>query len=201
MCLLLETIKVRNNALQLVQFHNDRVNYSRAALFGATDKWNLDQLLQVPDLDPAGIYRCRLLYDHIIRQVEFLPYTPRKIRKLKLIHADDLDYSFKYADRHVLEKTGKQALQDEDSDILILKNGLITDTSFANIALSDGSHWYTPALPLLRGTKRAFYLRNDMIREENITPADLKRFSTARLINAMLDLEESEDIRVENIRY
>jgi hypothetical protein len=53
--------------------------------------------------------------------------------------------------------------------------------------------------PLLKDTKRDSYHRNGMIREENITPADLKRFSTGRLIKPMLDLEESDDIRVEEI--
>jgi 4-amino-4-deoxychorismate lyase len=200
MCLLLETIKVRDNVLQQVQFHNFRVNDSRTALFGATDKWDLGQLLRVPDINQAGIYRCRFVYNQIVRQVEFLPYSPRRIKKLKLIHADDLDYSYKYADRHVLEMIRKQASQDEDSDILIIKNGLITDTSFSNIAFSDGNHWYTPALPLLKGTKRAFYIASGMILEKNITPADLNGYNRARLINAMLDLEESEDISVENIR-
>jgi 4-amino-4-deoxychorismate lyase len=200
MCLLLETIKVRDNTLQQVQFHNHRVNYSRAGLFGALDAWDLNQMIRVPELDPAGIYRCRIVYDRIIRQVEFLPYTPRKIKILHLIHADDLVYSFKYADRQALEDFRKQASPDEGSDVLFIKNGLITDTSFSNIAFSDGRHWFTPASPLLKGTKRAYYLGTGMLLEDNITPADLKNYIRARLINAMVDLEDGEDISMENIR-
>ena len=85
------------------------------------------------------------------------------------------------------------------SEILILKNGLITDVSFANIAFYDGKGWYTPDSPLLKGTKRAYYIEKGLLIEKRISPADLPKYQKARLINAMLDLEDSHDILIGNI--
>jgi len=199
MCQLLETIKVRQNRLQNLDYHSDRVNSSRKALFHSTDRWDLSQFITVPDLDPDKTYRCRFLYSRNVEQTEFLPYTPRIIKKLLLIYADQLDYAFKYANREALEAIKQFAAQEQDTDVLIVKNGLITDTSFSNIVFFNGTHWVTPALPLLNGTKRAYYLNKGLLTAQHIAPADLEKFEYARLINAMMDLEESPDIPIRNI--
>ena len=74
-------------------------------------------------------------------------------------------------------------------DILIVKNGYITDTSIANIALYDGNSWITPKVPLLKGTTRQRYLDNAKILESDIKVQDLKKFSKIALLNAMIDFD------------
>lgn len=199
MCLLLETIKVRHNALQQLEFHNNRVNCSRRLLYRAIDRWDLSKIIIVPVLDYDKTFRCRFIYSENVELIEFLPYTPRKINRLYLVTEDNLEYSFKYTNRDALEQLKKDAAADNDADILIVKNGLITDTSFANIVFYDGSQWFTPSPPLLSGTKRAYYLHNKRISECRISPADLHKYQKARLINAMLDLDDSGDIYIKNI--
>jgi 4-amino-4-deoxychorismate lyase len=199
MCQLLETIKVRQNMLQNVSFHNQRVNHSRGALFQAADTWNLSELIAMPALNADMTYRCRMLYSHAVEQVDFLEYTPRIIQKLLLVYVENLDYSFKYANRDALDKLKSSTAAGATADILIVKNGLITDTSFSNIAFFDGSKWYTPDSPLLKGTKRALYLNSGMLTARRIKPEDLPIYQKARLINAMLDLEDGNDISMENI--
>lgn len=199
MCQLLETIKVKGNKLHLVHYHNARVNNSRKALLHARDTWDLQDLIEFPDLDPEITFRCRFLYAHKVDTVEFIPYTPRVIQKLYLVNADELDYQFKYADRSALENLKKTHAGEKHSDILVVKNGLITDVSFANIAFYDGTRWYTPDSPLLKGTKRAYYIEKGLLIEKRIFPADLPKYQKARLINALLDLEDSHDILIGNI--
>jgi 4-amino-4-deoxychorismate lyase len=199
MCQLLETIKVKQNKLQNISFHNNRVNYSRSVIFKSADQWDLSALIKMPELDQEIIYKCRFLYSRGMEKVEFLPYAPHIIQKLFLISVEELDYSFKFANRDAFDRLKKITVTERDSDILIVKNDLITDTSFANIAFYDGNHWYTPDSPLLKGTKRAFYLEKGMLSEKKITPADLPCYQKARLLNAMLDIEDGEDIRIENI--
>jgi 4-amino-4-deoxychorismate lyase len=196
---LLETIKVQHNEFQHLNFHNERVNYSRGILFQSADVWDLSQLIAIPELDPHIIYKCRLLYSRAVEQVVFLPYTPRIIKKLYIVTDNDLNYSLKYTDRQALDRLKNSITIQQDSDILIVKNGLISDTSFTNIAFYDGSSWYTPDSPLLKGTKREFYLRKGTLIEKKITPPDLPKYQKARLINAMLDLEDGEDIMIEDI--
>jgi 4-amino-4-deoxychorismate lyase len=115
------------------------------------------------------------------------------------VQDDEIDYSYKYTDRSRLDSLRKPPINSGDSDVLIVKNGLVTDTSFANIAFSDGKKWYTPDSPLLKGTKRALYLTNGTLTERRIRPADISGFTRARLINAMLDLETGIDITMDNI--
>jgi 4-amino-4-deoxychorismate lyase len=195
---LLETIKVTENRLQNLSFHNERINFTRKALFNKTDVWDVSELVRIPELNKTLIYKCRFLYSAIDHHFEFLQYTPRIISRLFLIDADYLDYSYKYADRRRLELL-KQNIIDPYADILIIQNGCVSDSSFSNIAFYTGSAWVTPDTPLLRGTKRAQYIASGKIVESRIHVADIQKFEKARLINAMLDLEDSHDINVQDI--
>jgi 4-amino-4-deoxychorismate lyase len=199
MCQLLETIKVKHNSLQNIFYHNNRVNKSRKLLFQSKHTWDLSKIIRVPDLDQNTIYRCRFLYGREPDGFEFIPYSGRIVQKLYLVDCGDLEYSFKYADRSELEKLRNSIPDPEISDILMVRKGLITDTSFSNIVLFDDHQWYTPATPILMGTKREFYIDNGIILKRDIKPADIFNYRKARLINAMLDLYEGEDIPVSNI--
>jgi 4-amino-4-deoxychorismate lyase len=201
MSLLLETIKIRAGRPVNMEYHNNRVNHTRNKLFGSTEKWDLNRLIPWPDLNPDIIYRCRFLYGNEMEGAEFIPYVRRSIEKLFVVGCGDLEYSFKYADRSGLEKIKTGIPVDPISDILIIKDGLITDTSFSNVVFSDGRHWYTPASPLLPGTKRAYYLDRGVIMTRDIRLSDIHQYTKLTLINAMIDLEEGDDIAIGNIMY
>jgi 4-amino-4-deoxychorismate lyase len=204
MCLLLETMRVENGRILHLDYHNRRFNASRNALFGGTaggkaiPAEDLSMLIRIPgDMGP-GTQRCRVLYRQEIEKVEFLPVQSRMVRSLKLVVADDLDYSFKYADRKALESLlAKRRGCDE---ILIVKNGYLTDTSVSNIVFlqADGS-WVTPDTPLLNGTMRMYLLETGYITEAAIRPEDLPAFTGAKMINCMIDLESGPLIEIDQI--
>ena len=73
--------------------------------------------------------------------------------------------------------------------MLIVRDGLLTDTSIANVALYDGHEWLTPTHPLLRGTKRAELLARKAIREADIPADSIFSYSKIALFNAMIDFE------------
>ena len=105
------------------------------------------------------------------------------IRSLRLVFSDTVDYRFKSTDRLVL--SGLLAQRDGCDEVLIVRRGLLTDTSFTNIALFDGEAWYTPAEPLLRGTMRASLLAEGKLRERDIRPQDLVVYQKIMLLNAL----------------
>jgi len=77
-----------------------------------------------------------------------------------------------------------------------------TDSYYANcIFISAHSSWVTPDSCLLKGTRRSLLLDKGLIREERVTVSDIKKFTEARLINAMIDIDDSESIPVNNIKY
>jgi 4-amino-4-deoxychorismate lyase len=193
---LFETIKVRNGVVFNIEAHTARMNRSRSIVFGCTDTIDLREALQVPTGNDGVVYKCRVEYSRTIERIEFLPYTIKSVNTLTLVESDSAEYDFKWIDRSIFDKLLENTGAD---DILIIKNGLITDSSFANIVFFDGTNWVTPSTPLLRGTKREQLLRDKKISEVEIRKGDLHLFTQAKLINAMIDLEESPIIGMRNI--
>ena len=73
-----------------------------------------------------------------------------------LIIDNQINYNSKKLNRINIDTLyAKKALNDE---IIIIKNGLVTDTSIANIAILYEGKWLTPKTPLLYGTTRSRYL-------------------------------------------
>lgn len=66
--------------------------------------------------------------------------------------------------------------------------GLLTDTSYSNIALFDGCHWVTARQPLLHGTMRQSLLDDGVLTEQDIKAEDWNSFRQVSLINAMMPL-------------
>jgi 4-amino-4-deoxychorismate lyase len=183
MCLLFETIKIINGEPQNLPLHDERMNRSRHELFGTKDLLKLSDYIEVPYNDEDNIIRCRVTYSTSIKSVEFSTYIPAEIKTLRIVDAGTLVYDYKYLDRSSLTALIDKKAAD---DILIIRNGCVTDASYANIVFTDGERWITPDTPLLPGTMREFLLRKGLIRSDRITINDLSRFTHFRLINAML---------------
>ncbi|MHB1661778.1 MAG: aminotransferase class IV [bacterium] len=195
----IDTIKLIDGNYKLIDYHNRRINNTINHFFGFNPAINLDMLLPKQGDYKIGTYRCRLTYSNHIENIEIIPYTKRAIKKLKVVDLDifsfsaesePLNYEFKYEDRtginHFL--TGL----DDATDILFIKNGLVTDTSFSNIILYDGERWITPDTFLLNGVKRRYLLDNCEIEESKVSINDLKCFKKISLINAMLEPQDTE---------
>lgn len=194
---LLETIKCKNGKLYHLQWHNARFNAARKACFGKSTALDLAEIIKIPDYVQNGLYRCRISYSSHIEKVEFFPHHFRKIQRLKLVVDNSIDYRFKYADRTHLEKLFGQ--RGDCDDILIVKNGYITDSFAANPVFFDGERWWTPHTPLLPGTQRARLLYKEKITTSDITPHDLPKYKVVHLINAMQDLKTVPPIPIQNI--
>lgn len=185
----IETIKISEGHLRHIEWHQRRVNRTFAHFFKDNSPLKLNAILK--DLPLTGNHRVRIIYDNTSYSVECFQIQPRTFRTLKVIHAD-IDYDFKYADRSELQTLLEQK---EDSDeILIIKNGWVTDTSISNILLFDGEEWITPSTFLLEGTTRARLIQEGKIRVRPVRIEDLKDYKKIRLINALMNFEDKIDI-------
>lgn len=142
--------------------------------------------------------KCRVIYHNEIKSISFEKYTPKKIQSLKLVK-ESPDYAFKFSNRNELENLLK--LKDECDDILIVRSGLITDTSYSNVLFSKGNKYFTPKLPLLNGTKRQLLLSNGIINEAQISVDSINDYDRVWLINALLDIEDKISIPVNQIFF
>ena len=210
---LLETIRFENGRFANLELHQQRMNASRKVLFNFETAIDLEKELssrssvienpispgfQIANLkELEGLFKCRIIYSGQIEEIEFIPYQLPEIQSLKMVMDDEINYSHKYFNRNHLNKLFSQ--KGNSDDILIIKNGLITDTSFANILFFNGKQWLTPSGPLLKGTQRQLLLEREQITTAAIRPADLKYFQKARLINAMIRFEDEVDVAIESI--
>jgi len=196
---LIDTICYENGELHRLNLHDERISRSRKELFGSNNKLNISDFIQIPlDLINEKV-KIRVTYSAEIEKVEYEKYVMRPFHSLKLINGDHIDYSYKYSDRSILNDLFLQ--RGNADDILIIKDGFITDTSYANIVCLKDGIWFTPSTPLLKGTRRESYLLSAKISSILIRPEDLEHYSEARIINAMISLEQSPGIRIENITW
>ena len=194
---LIETISFDNGAFQRIPLHEDRMNRSRRDLFESLDPLSLDQFLQIPESLKDQKVKCRISYADKIEDIEYQIYIQKEIKSLKLVSDDTINYNYKFKNRDSLNSLLiKRCNADE---ILIVKNDQITDTSFTNIVFLKQGIWFTPESPLLPGTRRKDYLLKNLIFPRIIRPDELHQYEGARLINAMLSLEEAETIPITSI--
>ena len=198
MSLLVETVKVMDGVPQNLRFHNVRMNRTRAALFGLRNEIDLGTIINVPESASTGNFKCRIEYDDEIRITEFLHYIIKPVTSLRIVEDNNIEYMYKFKDRIIIDVLTEQ--RGECDDIIILKNGYVTDSSYANLIFQDASgKWVTPSSCLLPGTMRASLLYRGLIKESVITLEDIPGYSTVKLINAMIGIDDTAGIPVSNI--
>lgn len=189
---LFETIKVKDGKIFNLAWHNQRFNKSRKKLFHASVKLDLAHYLTVPQ---TGLYRCKVIYNNEIQSIEFFPYEAKTFKTFKITNSQ-LEYAYKYTDRSEL-----QALLDKAfDDIIIEKDGLLSDTSIANIAFFDGNSWITPEVPLLEGTTRARLLEKGFLKLRKIKKIDLINYKNFALMNAMIGFQLQQSVSITDTR-
>ncbi|MCS6984798.1 MAG: aminotransferase class IV [Leptospiraceae bacterium] len=195
MSLFLETIRFENYQAPLLAWHEQRLNETIRAHYGNAGYISLAKL-HPPD---GRLYKCRVTYSSRIEKAEFTLYEERRIESLRLVFCDSIRYNYKYADRGELDR-----LYDERrgcDDVLIVRQGLVTDTSFANILFYKEGRWFTPAQPLLAGVQRAFLISLGKIIPMPISWREIKQFQRFMLINAMLPFDFSRSQGIDRIEF
>jgi len=165
-------------------YHQRRLEHSLRTL-GFTPSIDLSALLCPP---AEGVFRCRVLYDEHGAEVSYHPYTPRRFTTLQAVYDDTVDYPLKFADRSGLDALFER--RGTADDVLIVKHGLVTDTTIANVAFFDGKRWLTPAAPLLEGTTRARLLDEGKLTEAEIPLEAALAFGRCAVMNAMVGFVE-----------
>lgn len=178
---LLETIKIVNGEVLHLSYHQTRLENGCKQL-QIKNLYSLCEIIQAPK---EGTFRCRFVYNDAGYTIEYIPYNYMPINSLKLINCEDFDYSLKYENREKLDTLF--SMREECDDILITTNEMLRDTTKANIALFDGSSWYTPKDPLLAGTTRARYLDQKKVIPKTLYVNDISNFQRVAVLNAMVD--------------
>ena len=197
MCQFVETIRIKDGIAMNMKYHLKRLNRTRENFWPGCRKIEANELIKnIPSSN--SLQKLRVTYNENIITRDISPYIRKNIETLAIVESNTVDYTWKSTNREVLTLLRAQATSYAD-EVIIIKNGYVTDTSYTNICFFDGKEWFTPDTPLLRGTMRKFLLDKGVIRETKIQKTDIRHFQKVSLINAMMELGEII-IPTENIK-
>jgi len=189
---LIETMLVTNRNIENFDYHLKRVKrthqyykwkFNMQEWEGLKEKFTFPQTL-----------RARITYNQKgIKEIELFKIKPREFRKFKLIHIG-FDYFLKKKNRKNFEKLKKR--HPGFDEYILIKNNLITDTTISNLAFFTGREWLTPKHPLLKGTKRAELIEKGFLKEETISPSDIRYFKKIAMVNAVLGFFEIDEFDI-----
>jgi len=194
-----ESIKLSDGQLFRIDNHQKRINRTFVIHFPDRKPFNIEDILKNTEFPSKGTFKIRISYDGNETTTEIHPYTARKISTLKLVDIYTLPSFFKSEMRDVIHEAVSRKVDCDD--IIMANNGLLTDTSYANIALFDGKTWFTPRKPYLYGSHRDFLLDNGKITEKDIPANEIFNYQKIRIFNALIEFGDIElDINPETIR-
>jgi 4-amino-4-deoxychorismate lyase len=178
---LFETIRIENHQIHNLTYHEARLNASRKALFGIDKPLHLHL-----NADFAQLTRCKVIYAQEILSVEYHSYTPKNYRDFTVVEKA-ISYPHKYLERSVFDGYDEKAMP------IFVHEGLVSDTSIANLAFCIDGVWQTPAKPLLHGTMRAKLLDEQKFICADVRVEDIAKATKIAMINAMIGFKIIED--------
>ena len=185
----IETICINDGVIENLSAHDERMNNTIRMHYGSSVMpVSLEDFITAEGCE--GRTRCRVEYTSAVEKIEYFPYRIREVKSLQLVNDDSAEYSFKYADRSVLDRNF--ALRGDADDVVIIRSGML------NMALYKDGKWYTPKYPLLKGTRRARLLAEGIIEEDIIMANCLHGYEKVCLFNAMIGFGEVE-IDINNV--
>ena len=184
----IESIKLKDGVFYRLNFHQQRLNKAFETFYPNEEPIRVyDSLIQL--MIPAeGFFKCRMVYDTELIETEIIPYVRREIKSLRVVEMNISTVPYKPEDRTSFNEAF--ARRNDCDDVLIFRNGLLTDSSYSNVALYDGNDWFTPKTPLIYGVNRAELLQNGKLIEKDISITDLKQYQQIALFNAMIEFGE-----------
>lgn len=195
MCRFIESIRLENGSIKLLDYHQDRVNKTGVHYFEKNNTINLKKELEKETLPAIGVYKIRILYSQKIHSLEILQYEQLSFSKFEIIQIPtDFNYPFKYSDRTLFEDLTKSI--SRNTIALFSKNKLLTDALFANLVFKKNGRLFTPDTPLLNGIQRQFLIKTKQIQEAKISEENIYSFEKLGLINAMIPIENIDFIEI-----
>jgi 4-amino-4-deoxychorismate lyase len=190
MCRFIETIKLLDGQFFNLDYHQQRMDRTIKKFFEQEGTIHLKEYLARQSFLREGLFKCRIVYDKTILSVEFLPYAIKPLRSLKVVQNNSIEYAHKFESRDQLIMLYNQ--REQHDDVIIVKNNLLTDASYANLIFFDGKSWSTPSSFLLNGTMRQILIDQQKIKPVQISLLDIANFEKVKLINSMLGFDGPE---------
>ncbi len=183
MSLYIESISIESDGTcPLLSYHQARIDRT----IGESHSVNLSSIveLQVNKLIVGHQQKLRILYNKSgVQEVKTQPYVIRLIRNLTTVNIT-FDYDHKSTDRDAINAAF--ALRRQSDDILMVRDGLVTDTSYGNVACYQDGVWYTPESPLLGGCRRQSLIDKGLLTPKKIRIEALNSYPYLMVFNGLI---------------
>lgn len=193
----IESIKLLNGEFFRLKLHQQRMDKVFDMFYPDRVKINLCNSLNLLNFPKDGLYKCRIVFDSKIQDIQFLSYQLPQIKTLKVVEISIPTTLYKSADRKKINEVYAQRIDCDD--VLMVKNNLVTDSSYCNTAFFDGKTWVTPKIPLIYGIQREELIKNKIIIEKDIGISDVFSYQSICLFNALIEFGEII-LKTENIQ-
>ena len=171
-----ETLKCKDEEVFNLNYHNQRISRTIGMNI------NLQEYIYPPN---NQLLKCKVIYNQDeVLNIEFAQYKPRITKSFKIIIDDTIEYNCKSLNRKNIDNL--YAKKEDCDEIIIIKNGYITDTSIANIAILENDIWITPKKPLLHGTTLDRLINLNYLKQQDITLDQLLKAPKIAIMNAMI---------------
>ena len=191
-----ESIRLLDGVPENLSYHQARVNRTISDHRGVPI--DLELLIQQENLPAQGLHKWRVSYNTRGDTKSVIQtYTAHHPSKIKLMDADHIIYRYKYENREAIH----QLLSKSGAcDIIMVRKGMLTDASYANVAFYNGIEWHTPEIPMLEGTQRAKLIDLSLLKSKNIHIDDLRQYQYFKRINALMTWEEAPNLPMDLLR-
>lgn len=166
---LFETLCIKNGKIQNINLHQVRYERSLREYYGksAVKIFNLFSLIQLPTPLQNQLVRCRIDYNAETTQIQYFEYQRKIYRTFQPVICDDIEYSLKYLDRSLINTLFAQ--RGACDEIMIIKNGKVTDCSIGNLIFSPRKKMVHARHAIaFRHTTRKIITRRENSRTHNI---------------------------------
>ena len=177
-----ETIRTENGKAENLDFHEARFLNTYKHFYKHFPSFSIKKIAEEMVI-PNELMKLRITYGEELGDVSSTPYTLRNVSNLQIVRKD-INYDYKLTDRSPLDEAF--SMRGRADDVLIVRHGLVTDTSIGNVAFWDGTVWKTPKTPLLKGTRCESLLLGKKISATDISEADIFSYYKISIFNAMI---------------
>ena len=121
---LFETLAIKNGQVLNLSHHNERFKNGQLFLNRQIIIDDIATLIDVPShFKDNPLIRCRVTYDNCDIKIAYFDYTPKPINSFKLIECNNIDYTYKYDDRKLLNQLLSK--KGDCDEIIIIKNSFV----------------------------------------------------------------------------
>ncbi len=194
----IESIRFCNGKADNLALHQERVNVTFARHFVGSEVLSLEEIIAQHPHNESGLFKLRLVYNSELLELEYQPYQHPQFRHYALYEIpDQFSYEYKSADRALFDKIGK--LFPSSVLPLLVQKGCVTDSTFTNLIFSKNGEWYTPAGPLLFGTRLKNLLNAGRVKLREIRSDEIENYDYIIPVNAINRPGEAGEISTKNL--